>query len=470
MSRKSFASIAIAVSLVGLTGCTVPNLTTPGTTPKPNGTTTASGAGFGNKPGELTFEGGSGKSSDRGMARGGMMSPTMSKGAPASAPMADAAPAGGLISNNAGGLISNEAGGLIADHVDSGATVAAPVQQQTEALKAGAIDDNAKFADWLAYLKNYDGPKMRPLDVSERKIIKVVDADGHAVNNAVVTVSAGDKVVFTGKSYADGELLFHPKAATGTEQITKFQVKAAKGELTKDGTFERNAEGAWELKLGQAAPKAGAKLDVLFLIDATGSMGGEISRLQDTIKTVAGRLKGLEAQPSVRYGLVAYRDQGEEYVTASADFTSDIDSFKASLDQVEAAGGGDKPEDVESGLAKAVNGASWGDDSVRLVFLVADAAPHVDYEQSTPYTTSMKKAAEKGIKLFPIGCSGLEPEGEYAFRQMAQFTLGQYLFITRGGDERTEGAASATVDKFQEGRLDDIVVDIVKAELAGLGK
>jgi Mg-chelatase subunit ChlD len=199
-------------------------------------------------------------------------------------------------------------------------------------------------------------------------------------------------------------------------------------------------------------------------------MGGEIGRLQDTIKTISTRIKGLDAQPSVRYGLVAYRDQGDEYVTAAADFTANIDDFKASLDKVEAGGGGDLPEDAEAGLARAVNDASWGEDSVRLVFLVADAAPHVDYPQDTPYTTSMKKAVEKGIKLFTVGCSGLAPEGEYAYRQMAQFTMGQYLFITRGGDEATEGAASHTVDKFQEGRLDDIVVDIVKGELGGLGK
>jgi hypothetical protein len=84
----------------------------------------------------------------------------------------------------------------------------------------------------------------------------------------------------------------------------------------------------------------------------------------------------------------------------------------------------------------------------------------------------MTQAAEKGIKLFPIGCSGLEPEGEYAFRQLAQYTMGQYLFITRGGDEATGGGgpASATTDKFREGRLDDIVVDIVKSELDRLSQ
>ena len=107
---------------------------------------------------------------------------------------------------------------------------------------------------------------------------------------------------------------------------------------------------------------------------------------------------------------------------------------------------------------------------MRLTFVVADAAPHVDYPQSIPYTTSMEKAAQKGIKLYTIGASGLPAEGEFAMRQLAQGTMAQYIFITRGGDEHSGGGgtASATVDKFEEGRLDDIVVDIVKAEIGSL--
>lgn len=451
MSRQRLTSTLLAATLVGLSGCAMPNLTRlPQVTPGGDGLISNNAEGLiSNNAGGLDFEGG-GDAAGRGKssARGGMPASAM-------APTAGAAPAmeGALAADSA--VVSNGAG-LVADP-----------QQQLEALKAGSVDDNAKFTDYLAYLKAYTGGAMRSLDVSERHVIRVVDSTGKAVANADVSVALGAQVLFKGKSYANGELLFHPKAFDGALQAEGYTVTATRGELTQSGTYARDQEGAWKLQLASPVARGPVKLDVLFLIDATGSMGGEIQRLQDTIKTVSSRIQGLDAQPSVRYGLVAYRDQNEEYVTASADFTASVADFKASLDKVEAAGGGDKPEDVESGLAKAVNGASWGQDSVKLVFLVADAAPHIDYPQSTPYTTSVKKAAEKGIKLFPIGCSSLEPEGEFAFRQLAQFTMGQYLFITRGGDERSGGggAASATVDKFQEGRLDDIVVDLVKSEL-----
>lgn len=454
MTRQSLSSVLLAATVATMAGCVSPLGAKDG-----NGLIGNNAGGLiSNKAGELAFEGGGGT----GGARGGIAAPR------AGAPMSAAKPAAGAaMAPAAEGLVSNSGGALVAEEAP---TSIAPAQQ--EALKAGAVDDNAKFADYLDYLKGYKGPAMRTLDISERHVIKVVDADGHAVSNADVTVDAAGKRLFSGKSYANGELLFHPKAVSGAEQVESFEVKAVKGALTQSGTFGRTAEGAWQLKLTGAVAKPAAQLDVVFLIDATGSMGGEIARLQDTIKTVAGRIQGLEAQPSVRYGLVAYRDQGEEYVTAAANFTANVADFKSSLDKVQAGGGGDKAEDVESGLAKGITGMGWGEGAVRLVFLVADAAPHIDYQQSTPYTTSVKTAAEKGIKLFPIGCSGLEPEGEFAFRQLAQYTMGQYLFITRGGDEASGGggAASATVDKFQEGRLDDIVVDIVKAELEHLGK
>lgn len=440
MAKQQVLSLMVAVTL---TGCAMPaSPTSPGTLATSQG------------------------------AENALMAPSDGRAIRPEAPAASMAPgakaAPGAAMDAAESLaapMAPEAGGAIAPRADE--------FQQQDALKAGAVDDNAKFSDFLKYVAGYQGYGMRALDVRRRFVVQVVDAEGKSVSNASVAVSAGETPVATLTTYANGETLFHPGAFGEAAQAQSFSVRVTKGEQTVTQAFQGDAEGVWELKLPGAVVKPAAKLDVLFLLDATGSMGGEIDRLQSTIKTMASRIQGLPHQPSVRFGLVAYRDQNEEYVTRKTDFTADVTAFQAALDLVRAEGGGDKPEDVEAAISAGVSGMSWAEgDAVRLAFLVADAAPHVDYPQSTPYTTSVKRAAEKGVKLYPIGCSGLEPEGEYAFRQMAQYTMGQYLFITRGGDESSGGggAASATVDKFQEGRLDDIVVDIVKAELDSLGK
>jgi uncharacterized protein YegL len=372
-----------------------------------------------------------------------------------SAPQASAAPTTGATSDNGGAVVTQPN--------------QPPVQTQTS-LKAGAIDDNAKFADFLAYQQAYAGQKMRSYDASERHVIVVKDAAGKPVANTKVTVSAGDNVVWTGKTYANGQALFFPKTATGSDVGSRFFVSV--GDNTQESTgFTRTVEGPWEIKLTNQQEAVTPKLDVQFVVDTTGSMGGEIAKLQSTIQSIATRIKALPGSPAARFALVAYKDQQDsEYLTKKTDFTGNVTDFQTALNALSASGGGDLPEDLETAISEGLTGESWDTATpIRLSFLITDAAPHIDYAQTTPYTTSIGKAQALGVKFYPIGASGLTPEGEYAMRQLAEATLGQYLFITRGGDENSGGGeVSATVDKFKEGKLDDIVVDIVNGELKAL--
>jgi hypothetical protein len=369
------------------------------------------------------------------------------------------------VTNNGGGIVSGEQGAP-APQVQP---TQAPVQTQT-ALKAGAIDDNAKFADFLAYEAAYKGQKMRDYDVSERHVIVVKDAAGKPVANTKVTVSAGDNVVWTGKTYANGQALFHPKTAKGSDVGSRFFVSV--GDDTSSSTgFTRTVEGPWEIKLDTTQQAAAPKLDVQFVIDTTGSMSAEIGKLQSTIQSIASRIKALPGSPTARFGLVAYKDQQDsEYLTKKTDFTGSVADFQTALNALSASGGGDVPEDLETALNEGLTAQAWdGGTPIRLSFLITDAATHIDYPQTVPYTSSIGKAQALGVKFYPIGASGLTPEGEFTLRQLAQATMGQYLVITRGGDEPSGGGeVSATVDKFKEGKLDDIVVDIVNAELKGL--
>ncbi|MEB3223314.1 MAG: vWA domain-containing protein [Candidatus Sericytochromatia bacterium] len=374
--------------------------------------------------------------------------------------------------------------------------VPAPGGEQVRAsdLKAGAVDDNKGFKAYMEYLAQFDwGAAVmapRKMDVARRKVLTVVDAAGRPVHDAQVTVTAfpdavrgpNDRPVVGRpapsttllRTYADGRALYHPQPADMASEAGSVDVTATKGNATVTAKLALDAD-SLTLTLPEpvARPGSGAPLDVAFVIDATGSMGGEIRKFQASMGSIAERIKMLPQAPQVRFALVSYRDQGEAYVTKVENFTSSMGDFQARLNEVSASGGGDKPEDMEAALRDTVNTLAWtADGAVRLSFVVADAAPHTDYPQATPYTASMARAAATGVKFYPIGASSLEREGEYVMRQLAQWTMGQYLFVTRGGDEASGGGgtASAEVDKFKEGRLDDIVVDIVKAELSHLGQ
>jgi hypothetical protein len=81
----------------------------------------------------------------------------------------------------------------------------------------------------------------------------------------------------------------------------------------------------------------------------------------------------------------------------------------------------------------------------------------------------MVRAAERGIKVFPIASSGLDDQGEYVFRQIAQFTQGRFVFLTYAdptnggppGDETTHHVEDYSVEN-----LDELVVRLVEEELA----
>jgi uncharacterized protein YegL len=140
-------------------------------------------------------------------------------------------------------------------------------------------------------------------------------------------------------------------------------------------------------------------VEVLFLLDTTGSMGDEIDQLKTTIDSVVQRLNDLPGTGEVRLAMTLYRDEYDAFATANYDFTNNIESFRKALAQVSADGGGDTPEALDEAFADALAKPHWSapGKAIQLVFLVADAPPHVDRHVQVPYTTSMIEAASRGI-------------------------------------------------------------------------
>jgi hypothetical protein len=102
-------------------------------------------------------------------------------------------------------------------------------------------------------------------------------------------------------------------------------------------------------------------------------------------------------------------------------------------------------------------------------FLIADAPPHLDYPQDYDYAEEMEIAARRGIKIFPIASSGLDDQGEYIFRQIAQFTQGRFIFLTYEGPTNGGSPGEVTthhVEDYSVNNLDDLLVKLVEEELA----
>lgn len=359
---------------------------------------------------------------------------------------------------------------------DTAELIATPVGQPVvEPLTAGEIDDNELFEKYLDYIRAYYGPLVHPVDVSERHIISVRDAQGLPVLDAHVTAFAEGELVFEGRTTATGQVLIHPRAL-GLQDGSAVAVRVEKDGVVNEIGFIGGQSDHHVVRLEHGG-RVGAPvaLDVLFLIDATGSMGDEIDKLKASILEISAQIDALPARPDVRFGMVTYRDRGDAYITQVYEFTPDVQAFQADLREVQAGSGGDTPESLNEGLHRAIWDAQWrSGETVRLVFLVADAPPHLDYDQDYDYAQEMVEAVRRGIKIIPIASSGLDDQGEYIFRQLAQSTLGRFVFLTYaeagqpGSGPGAETDHSIAPQDYTVDVLDSLIVRLVTEELAAL--
>ncbi len=178
-------------------------------------------------------------------------------------------------------------------------------------------------------------------------------------------------------------------------------------------------------------PQAQQKhVEVVFVLDTTGSMSGLIEGAKQKIWSIASTIAQAQPAPEIRMGLVGYRDRGDQYVTTKTTMTDDLDTVYETLMGFEAGGGGDTPESVNEALFEAVERFDWSDDpsTLKIVFLVGDAPPQMGYNDDVKYQASCKLAAEKGIIVNTIQCGNLHGTKDH-WTKIAGLTNGQYAAI-----------------------------------------
>ncbi len=347
----------------------------------------------------------------------------------------------------------------------------APAAADNTPLRAGSVDDNAEFDDFLTYLDRLDsiGIERRDFDPTGRIVATVTDDAGATVAGARVDATVGDVTVAL-RTTADGTVRFHP-AAYGFPVDSSVTFTVPSGDSVGASVTAEADSAVTVVSPEASAVGSPVALDVLFLLDATGSMGDEIDRLKTTIDTVADRIAALDPAPDVRFAMTLYRDEGDAFVTSTYDFTGDVAEFQSALAAVVADGGGDYPEALDEGLADALGAPAWRDpaEAVQLVFVVADAPPQVTRQVEVPYSDSIRTAIERGIKLFPIASSNADDQAEAVFRQMAQATGAPFVFLSQGagGASVGENTDIASTD-YEELALDELVVRLVAEELSDL--
>lgn len=183
----------------------------------------------------------------------------------------------------------------------------------------------------------------------------------------------------------------------------------------------------------KTAPKV-PQVEVCFVLDTTGSMASLIQGAKDKIWSIANELASAKPTPNIKFGLVAYRDREDDFVTKSFNLTDDIDTLYEHLMSFQAKGGGDSPESVNQALHDAVTEMSWNKSKrvLKLVFLVGDAPPHMDYPNDILYPEVCKLALEKRLIINTIQC-GTMAETTRVWRDIADKSEGQFAAILQSG-------------------------------------
>jgi Mg-chelatase subunit ChlD len=223
-------------------------------------------------------------------------------------------------------------------------------------------------------------------------------------------------------------------------------------------------------KLGQ--------LDIVFVVDNTGSMGPYIHNVKTKILEIIRTIKKEELCHRLRVGLVSYRDHPPEettYVTQKFELTSDTSLIEQNIMKMEASGGGDGPEAVSTAL-QVMNKMEFLNDAAKVAVLIGDAPPHgVEsgdrWPQGTPdgakWDIEAKKSFEKGIVIHTVGCfpeiAGYQ-KGVVTYEKIATDSQGRFFPLEKAEIlvNLITGIAVEEIDKIaiQKSILEDLGVSM----------
>lgn len=328
-------------------------------------------------------------------------------------------------------------------------------------LTAGEINDLKDWNDWKSAInkEQYVSFQKHWNFFLQRKIkVEVKDTDGNPVNNVKTTLYTNDnKKIMSVLTDVKGEAFVFLDFDTITND-DYYRIQLECGQKIIGRKILKHAE---KVAFVFENKKSTNSVDIMFTIDATGSMGDEINYLKAELEDIMNRVAADENIDEKRVALAFYRDKGDSYVVKEYDFETNISKVQASLNENDANGGGDYEEAVEEALEKA-NALAWNPVAKsRLMFLILDAPPHFNEQIVAKIKNQITKAQEKGIKIIPIVASGANKDLEFLMRFFSISTNGTYVFLT---DDSGVGNPhlKPTKDDFKVEKLNDLIVRLIK--------
>lgn len=296
-----------------------------------------------------------------------------------------------------------------------------------------------------------------------RYTVLLTNEQDFPIADAVVQLKSGEEIVWESRTDNTGKAelwagIFNPSPkGEGSLISVEAWVNGKKHEL---GQPKPAKDGINFLKIN-ADCNAPKNVDIVWAVDATGSMGDEIEYLKTELLDVIGRAKSRNPSLAFRMGTVFYRDQSDAYITKSSGLSTDISKTVDFIKKQYADGGGDYPEAVHSALEEAIFNQKWSSNAIaRICFLVLDASPHQSPEVNASLQKSIREAARLGIRIVPVTASGIQKDTEFLMKFFGLATNSTYVFLT---DHSGIGGKhlEPTTDEYKVEPLNELLVRLI---------
>ena len=336
-------------------------------------------------------------------------------------------------------------------------------------LTAGEWNDlhnwNRHWADLLADGEIDAYENMYGFFPKQRYTVLLTNEQGFPIADAPVQLlNRGKEVLWesrtdnTGKAELWAGLFENDKSEKSSEYMVSFLVNGQPFAPATALKPAKNGINRFKTATECNAPK---NVDIVWAVDATGSMGDEIEYLKTELLDVIGRARGRNPDLSFRMGTVFYRDVSDAYITKSSGLSYDISKTVDFIRRQSADGGGDYPEAVHSALEEAIYGQKWSEHAIaRICFLVLDASPHQSAEVNASLQKSIREAARLGIRIIPVTASGIQKDTEFLMKFFGLATNGTYVFLT---DHSGIGGKhlEPTTDEYRVEPLNELLVRLI---------
>ena len=340
-------------------------------------------------------------------------------------------------------------------------------------ITASAWNDNDHFVYWQELFNqntdtpgkfcNFEGANSWGFNSYHRIKVTVKKGGNTVAGASVIAYNAQNEAIYKAVSNANGDAYLFCEDEVGT-------VVATSGNGTASAEFTANQR-ELTIELDANADKMNV-IELMYVVDVTGSMGDELSFLKNEIADVINKIALAYDQVQIKLAFLFYRDRGDSQNLIYYDF-EDVTTAEGLLKQQVAiqaqyaTGGGDTPEYVDEALELAVS-KSWSDTATtKMIFHVLDAPPHSTTSDKERFLSATLKASELGIRYCPILCSGADVLTEYLTRQAALYTGGTFVFVTDdsgiGNSHHDPNLPNVTVEA-----LNSLMVRLVKGYHTGV--